>query len=103
MRCWRWHERPRVSTLCVAFAAAVISAGAGSLPGAHGLPAAVSARMPLSFPGIRIRHLRLERFGAHLFKTPAVKSAARLHDGGLLNLALLRQAKESLVANLLTL
>lgn len=109
MRCWRWHERPRIATLCAAFAAAVISAGAAGRAG-YPLPAAAVLRAPLAFSH-RMHDVRLERFGAH-GPTPHLRG---VHDAPALNLTacLLRfnllpalkrtQAHDSLVAYLLTL
>lgn len=62
MRCWGWPER--ISTLCAAFAAVVISAGAGLLLGAHVLPEVASFRSPLPFTDMSLHVLRLKRFNA---------------------------------------
>lgn len=123
MRSWRWHERPWVSTLCAAVAAAAISAAAtmwsDSLWEAPLLGDAAGSRASLSFIDMSIHHLRLERLGAQALNPPVLRgvkdSQTSRYDGYLLKLAagVLRvplvpglkpvRAHDALVAHLLTL
>jgi len=126
MRCWGWHERPWISTLCAAFAAVVISAGAGVLLGAHVLPPAASFRSLLPYTDMSLHVLRLKRFNAPVktayerrpLKTATLRgvkdSPTCLSDRRLVNLdnsvkcvnfveGLKLTPQDSLVANLLTL